>query len=69
VAVLGLLVLLGAAGGTAWYLQATRHAERPITMADNAVAGAPEMPDWLMSASPLIKTEYVWAASHLHELQ
>ena len=69
VALLGLLVLLGAAGGTIWYRQSTRHAEQPITMAANAIPGAPEMPDWLMTASPLIKTEYVWAAAHLHELQ
>lgn len=27
------------------------------------------MPSWLAEADPLIKTEYIWAASHLQELQ
>jgi len=27
------------------------------------------MPDWLVKADPLIKTEYIWASGHLAELQ
>jgi hypothetical protein len=27
------------------------------------------MPDWLVKADPLIKTEYIWASSHMSELQ
>lgn len=43
--------------------------EAPIDPSATAIAGAPAMPDWLAKADPLIKTEYIWAAAHLKELQ
>lgn len=36
---------------------------------ENTIPGAGAMPTWLADAPNLVKTEYVWAAAHLDELQ
>lgn len=44
-------------------------AEPPIDVQATSIQGAPPMPAWLVSAEPMTKTEYMWAAAHLEELQ
>lgn len=66
---MALLIVVGAAGGTAWYIRSSRHQAEMTDVSADVIKGAPPMPDWLSSASPLIKTEYAWAATHLNELQ
>jgi len=58
------LVVAGCAGG-----QSKAKAEEKIDTNAHSIHGAPPMPHWLETADPLIKTEYIWAAAHLDELQ
>lgn len=48
---------------------AAQKAEVPIDPNATSIADAPPMPAWLAKADPLIKTEYIWASTHLAELQ
>ena len=64
VSVLALAVGLGW-----WYTLSGRNDAPAVAVSPDTIPGAPPMPDWLKTASPLTQTEYAWAASHLKELQ
>lgn len=63
------LVVVISAAAFGFRSKPASQAEAPIDPNFTAIEGVGPMPAYLAKADPLIKTEYIWAASHLKELQ